>query len=336
VRKLEALGAEVSVFRADVADLRQMQSVVDHVAEKYGDIHGVIHAAAIAGGGLAQLKTSEDVAREFSPKVMGALVLDAVLKDRKPDFMILCSSQTSITGGIGQMGYCAANSFLDAFAHYKAASDARYTVAVDWDRWRNVGLAVDIETQHEMLTGGEAYYGGMTPEEGVEAFRLVLLNKMPPQVVVSTEDFNVLMQELDAVSVSSTLEKMQRSYRSQPAHVRPALRNAYVGPRNEVEHKVARIWQEVLGIERVGIHDDLFELGGNSLVALQLLNRLRENLHVELPLRSLFDIPSVAGMSAMVEQVHGSQGDETRTSPPIPPKKSKAIDKLLEELGADD
>jgi acyl carrier protein len=76
----------------------------------------------------------------------------------------------------------------------------------------------------------------------------------------------------------------------------------YVAPRDPVEHVVARIWGEVLKIERVSIVDNFFELGGHSLLATQVMSRVRETFRAELPLRKLFERPTVAGLAASVEE----------------------------------
>jgi len=77
-------------------------------------------------------------------------------------------------------------------------------------------------------------------------------------------------------------------------------RSAYVAPRTDPERAIAELWSEVLGVERIGVHDDFFELGGQSLLAARLMGRLDSRLGVELPLRALFESPTVAGLAARV------------------------------------
>jgi acyl carrier protein len=80
----------------------------------------------------------------------------------------------------------------------------------------------------------------------------------------------------------------------------------FAEPRNEVERKLAGIWAAVLGTDRVGVHDNFFQLGGHSLLALQVMARLRQAFQTEVPLRRLFETPTVAGLAEAVEQ--GKQG----------------------------
>jgi acyl carrier protein len=86
---------------------------------------------------------------------------------------------------------------------------------------------------------------------------------------------------------------------------RPELAEPYTAPRSPVEEVVAGIWRSVLGVERVGVHDSFFELGGHSLLATQVVSRVRGALQVELPLRKLFEEPTVAGLASEVVTLWG-------------------------------
>ncbi len=92
-----------------------------------------------------------------------------------------------------------------------------------------------------------------------------------------------------------------------PDQVQPLA--GFVAPRTNVEQVIAAIWAEVLSLERVGIHDNFFELGGHSLLATQVISRLRQAFQVELPLRYLFDTPTVADLAVAIAQKLAEQTD---------------------------
>ncbi len=94
----------------------------------------------------------------------------------------------------------------------------------------------------------------------------------------------------------------------------------YVGPSNEIEACVAAVWSEVLEVERVGLQDDFFVLGGHSLMATQVVSRLREKLKVTVPLRSLFDQPTVQGMAAIIERAIEAKTKAEKETAPAPIK----------------
>jgi amino acid adenylation domain-containing protein/non-ribosomal peptide synthase protein (TIGR01720 family) len=96
--------------------------------------------------------------------------------------------------------------------------------------------------------------------------------------------------------------KVDRRRLPAPDRARPDGEKAFVAPRTEVERRLARIWSEVLGVERVGVHDSFFELGGHSLLATQLASRVREAFEVELPLRDVFEAATVAELACAVER----------------------------------
>src|SRR5262249_30349959 len=147
-----------------------------------------IHSAGIAGGGMIQIRDPRAAAAVFAPKVKGTLVLEELFAGEPLDFFITCSSLTSVLGGFGQVDYCAANAFLDAFAHARS-SESFPVITINWDTWQEVGMAVTAEMPAEMQAWREqALKLGIGTREGMDAFGRILANPSP-QVLVSTRDF---------------------------------------------------------------------------------------------------------------------------------------------------
>ena len=92
-------------------------------------------------------------------------------------------------------------------------------------------------------------------------------------------------------------------------HSRPSLRNPYVEPSTDLERSITAMWQTLLGVDRVGIHDSFFELGGDSLLATQVAVRVREGFGVEIALPALFENPTPAGLGALIEQGRAPEGE---------------------------
>ncbi len=97
--------------------------------------------------------------------------------------------------------------------------------------------------------------------------------------------------------------KIDRRALPAPDKTRPQLEAAFVAPRTPTEEQLAAIYAEVLGLERVGISDHFFDLGGHSLLATQVISRVRQSFEIELPLRSLFETPTVAGLAENIESI---------------------------------
>ncbi|MEP0859277.1 SDR family NAD(P)-dependent oxidoreductase [Trichocoleus sp. DQ-U1] len=303
LHELEVLGADVLVVAADVANDEQMQNAIAQSLERFGEIHGVIHAAGVAGGGMIQLKTPEAVESVFAPKVMGTFVLNEVLKDVNLDFVVLCSSLSSIQGGFGQVDYSAANAFLDAFAHCNHFN-AR-TISINWDAWQEVGMAVNTAVPEKLKQWrAESLENGLLSAEAVDALSRILENSLS-QVIISKQDLSYVIEQASNFFLSSydAQTSDDSSQLSATRHPRRLQANAYVAPRNDIEQGIANIWQELIGIEKVGIYDNFFELGGHSLLAVQTISRLRETFQVELPLRTLlFEASTVAELAIEIAE----------------------------------
>jgi acyl carrier protein len=130
----------------------------------------------------------------------------------------------------------------------------------------------------------------------VAALRSFLAKALPSAMVPSSFVF------LDSLPLTPN-GKVDRRALPIPDGDRPELEEAFVAPRTPVEETLAGIWAEVLGVERVGANDNFFELGGHSLLATQVISRVRSAFQIELPLRTLFESPTVAGLAVQIAKV---------------------------------
>lgn len=151
----------------------------------------------------------------------------------------------------------------------------------------------------EDVPGHRQLVGYVVPRDGasLEAHELAgfLRARVPGYMVPAA--FVVL----DALPMSSGL-KVDRQALPAPAYLDGDVGGTYVPPSTPVEQELAEIWSQILGVPRVGIRDDFFELGGHSLLATQVVSQVRSRYHVELPLRTFFDAPTVAGLAVAIAQ----------------------------------
>jgi acyl transferase domain-containing protein/acyl carrier protein len=322
VQALEDAGAEVLVLNADFTNREAVEAIISQARARFGKINGVVHSASVTSGGMIQLKTKEMVAPVFAPKVVGTRMLQSALADSPLDFFVLFSTSLALTGVFGQVDYCAANAFLDAFAHANTLHGRTFTVSVDWhvpqwETWQQASLASVPEFQAQFAEALEA--NGIKLAEGVEVLRHVLSRSLP-QVIVSTQDFQALIEEQQSAAATSLLDQLETNRAANLARTRTEADGDYVAPQDEVEVAMAALWEELFGLQRLSVNDNFFELGGNSLLGIQLISRVRKDFQVELPLGTLFETPTVTGLAAAIA--------ETR----LREKEAEEIERLLREI----
>jgi acyl carrier protein len=224
------------------------------------------------------------------------------LRNYSPEFLVLFSSVSALTGGVGQAGYTAGNAFLDAWAQTMLSAGSPYPViAINWERWRRIGLARNVEDRHLRLSG-TAMEGGLDLEEALEAVERVLAASPLPQIAVASVSPEHLIRRSRELKLSS-LEGWQGSETLYP---RPELDIAYAPPVDEFQSEVARIYSSVLGVSRIGILDSFTLLGGDSLSAIKIVSRLREAFHLEYTVRWLFEDLTPKAVAERVESLQAA------------------------------
>jgi acyl transferase domain-containing protein len=310
--ELEALGGEVLYVAADAAQESDMRAAVRAARERFGPIQGVVHAAGVPGGGVIPLKDAQAVSRVMAPKVQGTLAVEAALRDEPLDFVLLCSSTSALFGGYGQIDYCGANAFLDAYARWPGSPWAGRVVSVNWDAWRDVGMAVNTPVSGALQTIREFQLKvGITPAEGVEAFDRILGAGLPQLMVVPMDLRPALARQ--ALTRRGELKPTTPDTEAAAATAEPAdpARDLTGG---ELERAVARTWEQVLGRKGLGGDDNFFELGGDSLTALQVAAILNAKLGREIPIVTFYEAPTV---SLLARALAGAGSAPTGTPAPL-------------------
>jgi acyl carrier protein len=264
----------------------------------------VIHAAGVPGSGrLAFMKKPIEVQTVLAPKIDGLAVLVRLLRDTPLDFVVLVSSINSVLGAPGLCDYSSANAVLDAFVESGTCPAAwRQVVAMDWGPWRDVGMAARLVVPEPQRKAREAFLrSAIPPASGVDAFARVLSSRRS-RVIIAPFDLShssevLREQSLGGVPVDPTAMTLPptdvgAAFASDPQE-RPAVSTTYQAPATETERRLAAIWSELLGIDRIGAHDDFFDLGGHSLMATRVLARIDHVLGARLSLRDVFDAPTI-------------------------------------------
>jgi acyl transferase domain-containing protein/acyl carrier protein len=294
VQALEKLGAEVLVLKADAANVDEMRAAVAAARDRFGALHGVIHAAGELAPDTFQPAAElgrEACERQFAPKVYGLMALEEALGGEALDFVLLTSSLSSILGGVGYAAYAGANAFMDAFAVRQNRRGKRVWVSVDWDQWEFAGRTPAGPARQAARDGTT-----LKPEEGLAVFARILHLSELDCVVVSRGPLDARLERW----VRLTPPPAAASAATAGVRPRPPVSAPYAAPRDEAEGILAGIWQELLGIDRVGIHDNFLELGGHSLFAARVLSRVRSALGVALPLEAVFEAPTIAELASRV------------------------------------
>jgi len=331
VRRLEELGSEVIMAAANVADEDQMQAVLKLADERFGEINGVLHAAGVTSGASVLRPISEtghpESELQFQAKGYGLLVLEKVLAGRALDFCLLFSSNASVLGGLGVIAYSAANHFLDAFASSRSRDSLVPWISANWDAWPVEGY---VQNQGVRRSIDEF---AMTRSECVTAFATIVSQVPAGQILISSGDLTARLNIWVRRQFFEGLAEVEDTF-----HPRPELGIGYVAPANGIQQEVAEIWQQLFAIEQVGIHDNFFDLGGHSLLATRIVTRLREAFRIKLPLRSVLDCPTVAGLAAEISRHLGeAQAPDQDLIKAANPRAEKAQELLaqIEQLPED-
>ncbi|TKI55077.1 amino acid adenylation domain-containing protein [Brevibacillus antibioticus] len=321
IQEIERIGSQVVCCQADVADQSTMQRVISQLRERFGQINGVIHSAGVPGDGFLIRKNYDTFTQVLSPKVQGTWVLDHITQNDNLDFFVMFSSITSLLGGRGQGDYTAANSYLDSFAAYRKKLGKR-TLTINWPAWKEIGMAVDYgavqDTPLQALETIEAVH--LFEKAWHSKENRVLIGVMPfDQATTSKEELPfvrlVEQKKQQVLQAKLLLHPGQgRNLDISPQHPQPpseaktlVLKGKPEDDYSDTELKVAEIWAKNLGLSEIHVYSDLYSLGGDSIIAIKIVNDLKASIQQKIDISDLFEHQSVIQLAAFLDSLLSSE-----------------------------
>jgi NAD(P)-dependent dehydrogenase (short-subunit alcohol dehydrogenase family)/acyl carrier protein len=310
IRQMEALGACVHLAAVDVADEGQLSAFLDEFrTEGWPPIRGIVHAAGVLQDGLLMQLDAAALNSVLRPKMIGGWLLHRLLEDAPLEFFVLFSSAGSLLGQPGQGNYAAANAFLDALAHHRRAL-GEPALSINWGAWSGLGFA--DTPGGKRLAARLALLGikSIAPGQALEVLDR-LLRQGATQVAAVPVDWGRYRQFYPAGTESPLLSELAREeahnspQAGNPGEKRGALLAAEPAERRQLlQSYLTELVARVLGLSasKLDIQQPLSNLGLDSLMAVELKNRIAVDLGVNVPMVTFLLGPSVE--QAMPQLLH--------------------------------
>ena len=300
--EIEAIGANVRVAQADVGDLAALAALFAEVREAMGPIRGVVHAAGVLDDGMLSEQTPERFARVMSPKVRGSWALHELTAKDPLDFFVLFSSGAALLGSSGQSNYAAANGFLDGLASYRHARGLP-ALSINWGSWAEVGMAAGVGADHHRRWAALGLEM-ITPETGMEMLAEMLASGASPQVAAVPLVRSRLPAAVAPFYRGLVDAKAKPAEAAVPVSVLANLQAANPGARRGLldallADQVLRVLALPSG-QKVDPHETLLNLGMDSLMAMELRNRIQTTVGVRVVVSDLLEGASLTDLSRIV------------------------------------
>jgi acyl transferase domain-containing protein len=298
--ELNALGGQAHYIQADMSDPDDVRRLRREIAEKIGVLDGVIHGAGTieARARIDEFDGPGLYAENYAGKAHGLENVIAAFDGDRLDFAIVLSSISTWLGGLGLCSYAAANHVADALvlAHRRQRADSPW-ISVDWDIWAGSFFSEDSSRFALFLSQA------IQPEEGAGALEAILSLAHGARIMVSTHDLQA--------RIDTWVKGIGVAQGPAGQHKRPNLATEFVEPEGELERQIAEIWSRVLGIDQIGRDDDFFEMGGHSILAVQIAVQIQELTPKGAPSANLYETPTIRLLAGALTQTPQTAKDES-------------------------
>jgi len=337
--ELTAAGATIKAARADVADRGQLAGVLTDIATTMPPLAGVIHAAVGLEDRMLLELDAGRFHRVLAPKMHGAWNLHVLTEDKPLDFFVMYSSAAALLGSPGQAHYAAANAFLDALM-YERRRRGLPGLSINWGAFAGVGQAAAQANRGERLASRGI--GSMTPAQGLQVLERVLLGRAA-QVGALQLDLRQWLEFYPSASGPFWSELPQDRDPKASGPVASKLRDqlareAPAKARVLLEAELAQQMAKVLRLDPAKLDrmETFTNLGLDSLMSLELRNRIEAALGLKLSATLLFTYPNLAALAEHLMTKIAATAAPVVAAASEPAPVAVAVPADLEALGKDD
>ena len=295
-------GVEVLVAQTDVSDTGQVAELMILIEKTVAPLRGVVHCAGVLDDGAVLNLDSARMKKVMAPKVDGTRNLHAATSDLSLDFFVLFSSAVSVLGSPGQANYAAASAYLDAMAQWRHSLGLP-CLSINWGPWGEVGLAAAAaEGLRERGASTQHMVKVIAVVQGMEMLEQCLAAQMTQIAVLPFDLINLLDLFPQAAEMPFFSEVRGSAPHISRLYARPKLKEEYIAPRTGTERKLAELWQQTLHIDRVGIRDSFFALGGDSVLGAQIVTSAQRVFGIRVNLQQAFKTFTIEQLAGMLEE----------------------------------
>jgi acyl transferase domain-containing protein/acyl carrier protein len=293
---LKSLGSEVFMIECDITNKMDTHAGIEKAERIFGKFNGVFHTAGKGDtAGIILTRNTSDNQKVLEPKIIGAENLLVYFRNKNLDFFINFSSINTISPNIGQVAYIGSNSYLESLSLSNVVNFPLITI--QFSTIKNVGMALNFIDKLNNDEKTEFLKYCISENEIIEIIcNAIFLNIS--NLIVSKRDVNLIAKRHLSKSDSPFFINQKDQFEKTS---RPELKTQYLSANRPLEQELVRVFEDFFGFDKVGINDNFFDLGGDSLKGMMFVKKIVETFEISLTVSDLFSHSTISELSNLIE-----------------------------------
>ncbi|MCE0556897.1 type I polyketide synthase [Motilimonas sp. E26] len=311
IELVRELGVEVLTLQGDVSQLGDVKRVVEQINGRAYPLGGIIHSAGVLDDATIMQQSHEKYQRVLQPKIQGSWNLHLATQAIELDFFVCFSSIAAVVGWAGQSNYASANAYMDGLCAYRRAQ-GKPGLSINWGPWAEAGMAANLASE-DIKRMNNAGMAALAPDAGLHAMAHLMQSSMAQAGVFDLDWSKIFNQQVNPSQATVFSQFFDLADASQLDDFLGRFNSSEGDEKRQILlEKVTDTLAMVLGLdssENLEPNVNVFEYGLNSLMGMDLKNRLQASVDLPLPATLILKHPSVDAMTDFI-LAHASPAQE--------------------------